>query len=316
MRAKRGRGLNRPPQIRTRNGLPGLSIPLTPASGKVLKVLPPGKVFVMTGRPAGEMGTEAGGREEKMPDMHEMRYTVRPYEAGYGKTARPEALLNYLQDAAFEHSIRLGFSVFHLFPMGLTWVLSRYHIRIDRYPKAGESVRVLTWYPGSQKPFYLREWEILDDDGEKLLRATSSWLVVNLKTGKPADGDAILKNLPVIGRRAIEDEFKPLPASGRADITRRFSVRLSDTDLNRHVNHVWHILWALESVPEEQISGGMPVRIEAAYKGEILPGQSVIASTEVGPDGTHLHRLALEPGEMEVARLRTMWEKRGEGLKV
>ena len=119
--------------------------------------------------------------EDRMSGIYQMDYRVRPYEAGFGKTALPSALLNYLQDAAFEHSISLGFSVFHLFPRGLTWVLSRYHVKVLRYPLSGETVRVQTWYPGLQKPFFLREWKISAKSGEELVLATSSWLIVDLK---------------------------------------------------------------------------------------------------------------------------------------
>jgi len=60
-----------------------------------------------------------------LSDMYQITYDVRPCEAGYQKTLQPDALLNYLQDAAFKHSISRGFSAFHLFKKGLTWVLSR-----------------------------------------------------------------------------------------------------------------------------------------------------------------------------------------------
>ena len=55
-----------------------------------------------------------------MSGIHEIRYEVRPHETGYGKTIQPGALLNYLQDAAFEHSVKLGFSVYHLLAKGQT----------------------------------------------------------------------------------------------------------------------------------------------------------------------------------------------------
>lgn len=245
-----------------------------------------------------------------MSGIHEVTYNVRPCEAGYGKTALPAAILNYLQDAAFDHSIRLRSSIFDLFPLGLTWVLSRYHVRILRYPLAKELIRIQTWYSGSQRPFHLREWRILDPQGEELLLATSSWLIVDLKTGRPSDRDFTLKNFLPTEKRAIEDEFKPLPVPRRQDITRRFPVRVSDTDLNRHVNHVQHILWSLESVPEEFLSDRVPVGIEVSYKGEILFGQETTVATEVREDGTCLHRLIIEPGGKEAARLRTVWEKR------
>ena len=245
-----------------------------------------------------------------MSGIHEISYTVRPYEAGYGKRALPGALLNYLQDAAFQHSVSLGFSVFHLFQRGLTWVLSRYHVKILRYPLSGETVLVKTWYPGSQKPFYLREWKISDKDGGELVLATSSWLVVDLETGRPTDGDFILENHPLTDMRAIQDDFKPLPSPRRLDVERRFPVRILDTDLNRHVNHVHHILWSLECVPEGYLSERVPVEMEATYKGEAVFGQEIAVGTEAQEDGTCLHRLVLEPGPKEVARVRTAWEAR------
>ena len=254
-------------------------------------------------------------RQDKfMSGIHEIKYTVRPHETGYGKTILPGALLNYLQDAAFEHSIKLGFSVFHLLSKGLTWVLSRYHVKVDRYPRAGEAVRILTWYPGPQKPFYLRDWEILDQEERTILRATSSWLVVDLKSGKPVDGDALLRSLTALNRRAIEDDFSPLPDVGRTDETGRFCVRLSDTDLNRHVNHVHHILWAFESVPPEFLKNRVPVQWEVAYKGEVTFGQNIIVNTEVSDDTMLHHHLSRETDGREMARLRTRWKKEEKGM--
>ena len=146
-----------------------------------------------------------------MTGIHQITYDVRPSEAGYQKTIRPAALLNYLQDAAFEHSVSRGFSAFHLFKKGLIWVLSRYHVRVDRYPSVGEQVQVRTWYPGPQKPFYLRDWEVLDDKGAVLALATSSWLILDAATLKPVDDDGLLDGLEQRPVRAIEDAFQPLP---------------------------------------------------------------------------------------------------------
>ena len=198
-----------------------------------------------------------------MSDICQLIYEVRPYEAGYEKTIRPVALLNYFQDAAFKHSVSHGFSAFHLFKKGLTWVLSRYHIRIQRYPAVGERVHVRTWYPGPQKPFYLRDWDVLDDQGRVLALATSSWLILDISTRKPADDDGLLSRLEPRNSRAIEDAFDPLPELREPRLESKFCVRLGDTDLNRHVNHVHYIQWALESVARELPAGFLPLEIEA-----------------------------------------------------
>ena len=185
-----------------------------------------------------------------MSDIYQITYRVRPYEAGFQKLIRPDALLNYFQDAAFEHSVSRGFSAFHLFRKGLAWVLSRYHIQVKRYPSAGEKIHIRTWYPGSQRPFYLRDWEVLDESGDVLALATSSWLILDMATMKPVDDGGLLNDLESRPVRAIEDAFDPLPELKASQFESRFCVRLSDTDMNRHVNHVHYIQWALESVAE------------------------------------------------------------------
>ncbi len=68
-----------------------------------------------------------------------------------------------------------------LFKKGLTWVLSRFHIEITRYPKWGETVQINTWPSGRGPLFAVRDYEILDAEGP-LAAATSSWLIVDLKT--------------------------------------------------------------------------------------------------------------------------------------
>ncbi len=242
-----------------------------------------------------------------MSDIHQITYEVRPHDADYGKEIKPFTLLNYLQDAAYGHSVSLGFSARDLFKKGLTWVLSRYHIQVERFPVIGEKVTVRTWYPGPQKPFYLRDWEVLADDGNVLVRATSSWLILDMVTMKPADDEGLLDRLEPRPVRAIEDDFNTLPELVEAQWETRFSVRLSDTDLNRHVNHVHYIQWALESitgcVPERSHPGTM----EAGYRAEVRFGDTVIARAREAGEGVFHHKLLRESDGRELTRLRTKW---------
>lgn len=241
-----------------------------------------------------------------MQEVHTITYDVRPYEAGYGRRIRPEALLNFFQDAAYGHSIAGGFSAPDLFRTGLTWVLSRYHVRVERYPSTGERVHVRTWYPGPQRPFHLREWEAVDDDGEILALATSSWLMLELATMKPVDDKGRLDGVPRRPERAIEDGFGPLPELHNPSHEARFRVRISDTDLNRHVNHVLYVQWALETVVR-QAPAGAPGIMEVDYKAEARLGDEVVALAYEDDRGVYVHRLSRASDGAELTRLRTVW---------
>ena len=242
-----------------------------------------------------------------MTDIYRINYDIRPHEAGFQKLLRPDALLNYFQDAAFEHSVLHGFSAFDLFKKGFTWVLSRYHIRVERYPSIGEKVRIGTWYPGSQKPFYLREWEVLDGNGEVLALATSSWRILEIATMKPVVDDGLLDVLEPNPVRAIEDTFEPLPELTDFQSESRFCVRLGDTDMNRHVNHVHYIQWALESIAGFTPENSAPLVIEAGYRAEAHFGDNLAARARDEGNGVFVHQIARESDGLELTRLRTLW---------
>lgn len=244
-----------------------------------------------------------------MSDIHQITYTVRPYEAGYQGKAKLDTLLNYLQDGAYEHSVTRGFSALDLFKRGLTWVLSRYHISIQRYPQTGEQVTVRTWYPGPQKPFYLRDWEIVDDLGNALVLATSSWLILDVATMKPVDDKGLLDDLKPRPVRALDDPFNPLPELKEPQTEARYCVRLGDTDMNRHVNHVHYIQWAVESVNHLAARGVVPLEVEAGYRAEARFGDNVVAVVQDLGEGLFHHQLLKESDGRELTRLRTRWGK-------
>jgi hypothetical protein len=86
----------------------------------------------------------------------------------------------------------------------------------------------------------------------------------------------------------------------------RFCVRIGDLDLNRHVNHVVYIQWALESVPREVLAKCRPVDIEVAYRGEAKKGEIVLARTQaLDGENRFLHQLVRESDGKELTRLRT-----------
>jgi medium-chain acyl-[acyl-carrier-protein] hydrolase len=242
-----------------------------------------------------------------LPEIYEISYTVRPYEAGYGKTLKPEALLNYLQDGVFEHGYSKGISLYHFVPRGLTWVLTRYHIEVERYPEMGEKITVRTWYPGAMKPYYMRDWEVVDGDSVTVARATSSWLILDVNTKKPVEGNGLLDGITSHPIRALEDDFAPLPELEKSDVESRFRVRLSDTDLNRHVNHVHYIQWAIDSVPSDVLDKKRAVGIEVGYRAEANFGDNVISKVGSVGDGVFLHQLVRESDGKELTRLRTRW---------
>jgi medium-chain acyl-[acyl-carrier-protein] hydrolase len=66
-----------------------------------------------------------------MPAL-EAAFPVHSYEVDAGGTLRVPALAGYLQEIAGVHATALGVGIDRLFAQGMTWVLTRQAIRIDR----------------------------------------------------------------------------------------------------------------------------------------------------------------------------------------
>jgi len=243
---------------------------------------------------------------------HEILFTVRASEAGPLGVIRLASFLDYFQEAAGEHAALLGVSVTELLKQKHTWVLSRYHIQIDRYPVWGETVRMKTWPSTRQNLFALREFEAADACGSTIARATSSWMVIDITTKKPVRLADCLGDFPQDPTRAVPDDFHSLPILSKTDFERSFFVRQGDLDWNRHANHVVYIEWAAEAAPPDIITGSRPAEIEVDFRGEARYGDVVLSRVQAGPSAAAAeltHQIIRERDGAELARLRTVWRK-------
>ena len=101
----------------------------------------------------------------RLSPLFEMEFPVLFHDLDFNGTLGPVTLLNFMQTAASMHSLALGVSASDLRPLGLTWVISRIHLIIGRYPRGGEIVRLRTWPALRKGLFTSREFELNDGSG-------------------------------------------------------------------------------------------------------------------------------------------------------
>lgn len=240
--------------------------------------------------------------------VYHKEYTVHTYETDARGLARPVALLNFLQDAAGDHAGRLGLSVVDLFKRNMTWVLSRYHVLIHRYPDLGARLEVMTWPSGRHGYFALRDFEVSDG---AVLSATSSWMVIDLEKKQAVRVSDVVGPGYAMEKRALEDPFASLPVLAVRESEIGFRVETAHLDWNRHVNNAVYVQWALEGVPPDVLMSRRPVDIEVSYRAEALYGDGVVSAVqrmaEGGPEDVFLHQILNPATGAELARLRTRW---------
>jgi len=134
--------------------------------------------------------------------------------------------------------------------------------------------------------------------------------MLDLVRRRPVRITDVLPDYPLEPRRAIADDFPPLPRPGDSGREVHFTVRQSDLDMNRHVNNSVYLGWALESAPDEIAETRRPVDIEVGYRAEALAGDTVLArcGLEAGANsGRFLQEIVRERDGKELVRLRVNW---------
>lgn len=247
-----------------------------------------------------------------MEPLFEKTFPIRSYEVDFTGRVRPATLLNFLQEAAGDHARVLGVAVRDLMRHGLTWVLSRTHLRCFGTAHSREEILVRTWPSLREGRFTCREFELFGTDGRPVALATCSFAVLDLATRRPIAIDERLPQYPLLLKRALKDNFATLPRLDQADREQTFRVGMGDLDINGHANNVVYAGWALETVPFEVARTCRLVDLEIAYRAEVLYGETVISRCRrigEGEKPEFLHQLVRREDGMELTRLVSRWEQ-------
>ncbi len=246
-----------------------------------------------------------------MKKIHTAEFQVHTYEVDFKGKAHFYSLLNYLQESAAQQAALLGFGFKEIIKKKLCWLLSRYHIKVLGYPRLGDKLQVSTWPSGMQGSFALRDFIVSDQKGNDLLLATSSWVLWDMEKKQPHPLENIFSENLILNKRALKDLFHPLPQLKKPEQEVTFRVEVKDLDLNKHVNNVVYIQWALESVPKEVLLEKNPLEVEAAYRAEAFFGEEVKSRAQRIDDKEgnygYLHQIINKQKGIELTRLKSIW---------
>ncbi len=244
--------------------------------------------------------------------VHRAHFLVRSYEIDPHKQATPTALVRLLQEASMQHVLDLRLSVWDLEPKGISWVLMRLRLHIDRAPLLGETFEVLTHPSGFERVFTHRDYRVYDTAGAEIAHASTTWLLMHTSARRmariPADMLAYNDLLPDPAGflpRAADG----LPEFGQPVRARSFLVGWYDLDFNFHLTNSKYVEWMLESAEEELLQNASLRDMDVLYLAECLHGDEVRAETSVIDERTRLHRLLRVTDGKELARGQSHWHK-------
>ncbi|KAG5233937.1 palmitoyl-acyl carrier protein [Salix suchowensis] len=206
---------------------------------------------------------------------------LRSYEVGGDKTATLESILNLLQETALNHA----------------WVSGL----------LGDGF-------GATHDWLIRS----DVTGEVLVRATSTWVMMNQQTGRLSTMLEVLRDeiSPwFIENKAFEEENLKVICPGESDL-----------DMNHHVSNVKYFNWMLEIIPRKFLENYQLTRMTLEYRRE---GNAAVQTHQdknvddvdslasaLFQDGdhrksyTHLLQTTGDKESAEIVRGRTIWKRK------
>ncbi len=194
---------------------------------------------------------------------------------------RPQTLLALLLNSAWNHARGTAYGYEELTARDLMWVLVKVQVRIARLPRWGDEVTIETWGKRIERLYALRDFIVFGDSGEKLVSATSSWMILNRSTGRPQRFEQGTDGFPwQPGRDELETVLDKVPQLAGGKELARFPVLFSDIDVNRHVNSTKYLEWMIDSHSVEELEKTEPVSIELSFLAEALPNDHVSVLSE------------------------------------
>ena len=202
-------------------------------------------------------------------------YTITCYEADANQLMRPTAMLDLMQEAANVNASTLGFGYDEMMNSNIAWVLSRTHVKFINTPKWREEVNLKTWHKGVSKLFYLRDFILSDKEGNPMILATTSWLIIDMNTRRLVRNNDLALNNTTIDAIATPADKVVLPVDIEPELVRKHPITWSEIDTNGHVNNVKYAVWAIDAVKNEDIKERPLKELLINYDAEVMPGDVV-----------------------------------------
>jgi acyl-ACP thioesterase len=184
-------------------------------------------------------------------------------------------MLDIMQEAANINATTLGFGYDEMISNNTAWVLSRINVKFINTPKWRDEVNLKTWHKGVSKLFYLRDFILSDKEGNPMILATTSWLIIDMNTRRLVRNSDLALSDTAMDAIATPADKVVVPVDIEPELVRKHPVTWSEIDTNGHVNNVKYVVWAIDAVEQETIKEKPLKELLVNYDAEVMPGDIV-----------------------------------------
>lgn len=227
-----------------------------------------------------------------------------------------KTLCDLFNDVAEKQTEQYGVDVDTLNAQGMTWMLHRLHICLHKMPHKEEEVYIETWPSGTDRLFALRDYRMIRQNGEELVRATSEWMYIDMKRRRPLrlpENVVSMSNGHGIGKLRLESVLDEKECPREMTGNRDFAATFDNIDFNGHVTQASYMRWITNSLPFDFLKEYVLVEVEVIYAHEIMPDSTIHSEYSMSGDTdpvTVWHQVKNETGDLNHCIAKTIWEKK------
>ena len=219
--------------------------------------------------------------KNEAPAIYSEMAEIDTGDVDYKRQLKVSAIHKIFQEVATEHTKLLKCAMSDLAEKNLTWVISKMYTNIIRRPNMFERVLVKTWATKPVGKIVERDFTMEDMYGNIIVRATSKWCIIDMNTRKPVEISSFPHKEPTsyYNVRAMEAVFpdyygEDLKEHKYLEFER--VVRLSDLDLNNHMNNTIYIDLIFDILTREEYDKNTFEGLYIKYKKEARFGDKIV----------------------------------------
>lgn len=217
-------------------------------------------------------------------------HTVKAHEVDFSDSITASAVFNLLQDAAASHADNLGWGFDDLAEKGELWMLSWMYVEFTSFPGFHDKITLLTWPKDVYKIYALRDFSITGSNNDTIVKATSAWLMINLKSKRIINPQKLLAS---ITNYPDNHALAALPEKLRYDTGDNEIMRVqpsySDIDINNHVNNARYVEYIQNCFPAEHWKAYKLKSIKVMFLSETKIDDEISFSLLEKSDGENTH---------------------------
>lgn len=181
-------------------------------------------------------------------NKHTKQNTISMNDVDFSGKTDVSHIMSIFQQAVTEHTALLDVDAPAVKrKLGAKWVITRARFEINECLHVGDSYTVETW-PLEAKVLRFGRSFIIEKDGRRIASAYTEWCLLDIDTNEVIRA----KNLVMPIETYLTDKVVSRPFSQKkeemekSDAVYTKTMRVSDLDINRHVNNISYIKMALD----------------------------------------------------------------------